>query len=80
MLHVKLTVYYAVSFTCNMHFLNQHILFLNNLKEISFRVSFAPGYVNWGKTVSGTLHLFRVFLPYIKFMISKICKFGCHPK
>ena len=45
-LHVKLTVYYTVSFTCNINFLNStYILFSIKLKVTSFRISFAAGYM-----------------------------------
>ena len=58
MLHVKLTVYYTVSFTCNLYFLPiqlvlhvtyisliQHILWLINLRVTNFRGFFAVEYV-----------------------------------
>ena len=46
MLHVKLTVYYTVSLTCNIYFLNStYFIFLIHLKLISFRVTFAAGYI-----------------------------------
>ena len=39
--YVKLTVYYTVSFTCNIYFLNSTNLYLINLRVTNFRVSFA---------------------------------------
>ena len=44
-LHVKLTIYYTVSFTCNVHFLNSAYFISINLKVTSFRVYFAAGYI-----------------------------------
>ena len=35
-LHVKLTVYYTVSFTCNIHFLNSTYFILNQFKSNKF--------------------------------------------
>ena len=43
-LHVKLTVFYTVSFTCNIHFLNPTYLIFNQFKVRSLCVSFAAGY------------------------------------
>ena len=45
MLHVKLTVYYTVSFSCNIHFLNSTVLFLINLRITNFHISFAAEYI-----------------------------------
>ena len=45
MLHVKLTVYYTVSFTCNIHFLNSTYFIFNQFKINKFGVSFAAGYI-----------------------------------
>ena len=45
MLHVNLTVYYTVSFTCNVHFLNSTYFIFNQFKSNNFRVSFAAGYI-----------------------------------
>ena len=45
LLHVKLTVYYTVSFTCNIHFLTSTYFILINLRVTSFRFSFAAGYI-----------------------------------
>ena len=44
-LHVKLTVYYTISFTCNMQFLNSTYFILNQFKSKNFRVSFAVEYI-----------------------------------
>ena len=38
MLHVKLTVYYTVSFTCNIHFLNSTYFIFNQFKSNKFFV------------------------------------------
>ena len=43
-LHVKLTVFYTVSFTCNIYFMNLTYFISINLKVTSFRVTFAAGY------------------------------------
>ena len=45
MLHVKLIVYYTVSFTCNIQFLNSTYFVFINLRAIAFSVSFAVGYM-----------------------------------
>ena len=44
-LHVKLTVYHTVSFTCNIYFLNSTYFIFNQFKITNFRVSFAVGYI-----------------------------------
>ena len=36
MLHVKLTVWYTVSFTCNIYFLNSKYVILNQFKSNKF--------------------------------------------
>ena len=40
----KLTVYYKVSFTCNMYFLNSTYFILLTLRVTNFRASFAVEY------------------------------------
>ena len=45
MLHIKQTIYYTVTFTCNIYFLNSTYFILINLREQNFRVSFAVEYI-----------------------------------
>ena len=45
MLHIKLTVYYIVGFTCNIHFLSSTYFIFNQFKSITFSRSFAAGYI-----------------------------------
>ena len=44
-LHVKLTVYYTVSFTCNIHFLNSTHFVFNQFKKNKFSCFSCAGYI-----------------------------------
>ena len=44
-IHFLNSTYYTFSFTCNIYFLNQHILFSINLKVTSFHISFSAKYI-----------------------------------
>ena len=55
MLHVKLTVYYTVSSTCNIYFLNSTYSIFNQFKGKNIRGYFAAEYIKIIK-LSKTMH------------------------
>ena len=73
-LHVKLTVYFTVSFTCNIYFLNSTYFILISSRVTTFRVSFAVEYILFctvGTVLTVKLEVY-LFSPSFKLLVHRV--------